>query len=83
MLKYNKAENQNTGNQISLYDQEKQYSESDYQQQEKSVGHNLKTLLRHRMDTTAYFEFTEFGYQFKKQFNLRNEPLLYGSQKTK
>ncbi|WON95338.1 MULTISPECIES: carboxypeptidase-like regulatory domain-containing protein [unclassified Sphingobacterium] len=58
MLKYNKAENQNTGNQISLYDQEKQYSASDYQRQEKSVGHNLKTLLRHRMDTTAYFEFT-------------------------
>ncbi|MGE8298980.1 carboxypeptidase-like regulatory domain-containing protein [Sphingobacterium paramultivorum] len=58
MLKYNKSENQNTGNQIFLYDQEKQYSASDYQQQEKSVGHNLKTLLRHRMDTTAYFEFT-------------------------
>ncbi len=58
MLKYNKAENQNSGDQIALFDQEKQYSESNYEQEEKSVGHTIKTLLRHRMDTTAYFEFT-------------------------
>ncbi|UIR55139.1 carboxypeptidase-like regulatory domain-containing protein [Sphingobacterium sp. SRCM116780] len=58
MLKYKKDENSNTGNQSALYDSIEQFNENIYNTHNKSVAHNIKTLFRHRMDTTAYLEFT-------------------------
>lgn len=58
MLKYKKEESQNQGNQILLFENTKQFNENEYNSYNKSLGHNISTLFRHRMDTTAYFEFT-------------------------
>lgn len=58
MLKYKKEEGQNSGNQTSLYDNIEQFNENSYNTNNKSLAHNINTLFRHRMDTTAYFEFT-------------------------
>lgn len=58
MLKYKNEEGQNQGSQTSLYDNVKQFGENEYNSYRKSLAHNINTLFRHRMDTTAYIEFT-------------------------
>lgn len=58
MLKYKKEEGQNQGSQTSLFDNVKQFSENEYNNHNTSLTHNINTLFRHRLDTTAYFEFT-------------------------
>lgn len=58
MLKYKNEEGQNQGSQTSLYDNVKQFGENEYNSYRKSLAHNINTLFRHRMDTTAYVEFT-------------------------
>lgn len=58
IFKHNNSENANESNQVARYDTIEQFSSSRYQQQKKQFTHNLKSLFRHRIDTTAYFEFT-------------------------
>jgi hypothetical protein len=58
MLKYKKEEGQNTGTQTALFDNVEQFNENEYNTYSNSLSHNINTLFRHRIDTTAYFEFT-------------------------
>ncbi|EEI94021.1 hypothetical protein HMPREF0765_0353 [Sphingobacterium spiritivorum ATCC 33300] len=58
MLSYNNNDSENRNSSTSLYDGEKQLGTYFSDAQSKAWKHNIKTLLRHRFDTTAYFEFT-------------------------
>jgi len=58
MFKHNNTKNLNESNQIARYDSIEQFRSSRYQQQKKQFAHDVKSLFRHRMDTTSFFEFT-------------------------
>ncbi|WP_437921245.1 carboxypeptidase regulatory-like domain-containing protein [Sphingobacterium sp. LRF_L2] len=50
------SESQNDG--TAIFDGLTQFSNGNYDSEGKSVQHNIRSLFRHRFDTTAYFEFT-------------------------
>lgn len=57
MLKHNNTENANQSSNIAKFDSIEQFNNSNYEERKKRLGHDLKSLFRHRMDTTAYLEF--------------------------
>src|SRR5690606_27313739 len=75
MYRFNGRESGNDGNNISLYDNIQQTTEYANASNNRKHEHSLRTFLRHRFDTTAYFEFRP-QITFNKQDNFTH----YNSQ---
>jgi hypothetical protein len=68
MYRYKKQESANDGNSIFRLDDQEQSSVYAHNGIDKSNNHNIRTFLRHRFDSTAYFEFRP-----EIQFNKSND----------
>ena len=57
MYRHKKHENSNDGNNIFRFEDQEQYSDYMYGNITRSNNHDIRSFLRHRLDTTAYVEF--------------------------
>ncbi|HMR18736.1 MAG TPA: hypothetical protein PKA53_05515 [Sphingobacterium sp.] len=75
MYRYKKQESNNDGNSIFRLEDQQQYSNYMNNALDKSNNHNIRTLLRHRFDSTAYMEFRP-----EITFNYANDRSAYSSE---
>ncbi len=83
MYRFSKKESGNDGNTISRFDDVQQTAVYNNASHEKNSKHSLNTFLRHRFDTTAYFEFrpaisfdnNRNSSDFNSQTHTEEEPL--------
>lgn len=71
MLSYNKTLNQDMSTQTARYNGEEQFGNYTSDRENNLLKNNIKSLLRHRFDTTAYIEFTP-NLQLERNKNTGN-----------
>ncbi|MHC8948046.1 carboxypeptidase regulatory-like domain-containing protein [Sphingobacterium hungaricum] len=57
MTSYKKIRNESQSNQVSLFDDVRQFAEYESTNNSTNWSHDITSLFRHRFDTTAFFEF--------------------------